>query len=195
MAADGRIGSELSRRLGAARADFEKLRRVWQHANLPVKRKAAIFDACVVAKLLYGLSSTCLTQVERRRLDGFHARCLRKVFRIAPSYYSRISNQTVWKIACSKPLSERILKTQCLYFGEVAARTDDDPTRAAIFKPGSFELKDLGGPRRRGRPRMEWGTHVQKYALHIAADDAEELKRLLSLERCHWKSVVRKHFE
>ena len=34
LAADGRMGSELSRRLGAAAADFAQLKVLWQHANV-----------------------------------------------------------------------------------------------------------------------------------------------------------------
>ena len=36
-----------------------------------------IFDSCVVTRLMYGLQSAWLNQAERRRIDGFHARCLR----------------------------------------------------------------------------------------------------------------------
>ena len=59
-----------------------KLQRVWRHARLSIQRK-----------LSCGLSTACLTQTDRRSLDGFHARCLRKLLRIAPSYFSRVSNE------------------------------------------------------------------------------------------------------
>ena len=38
IAADGRISSELNRRLGLARADFDKLRVIWSHSSISRKR-------------------------------------------------------------------------------------------------------------------------------------------------------------
>ena len=52
---NGSIGPELNRRLGAARAEFETLCRVWNHAVLPKEEKIRIFEACVLSKLLYCL--------------------------------------------------------------------------------------------------------------------------------------------
>ena len=73
LSADGRIDSELSRRLGAVAADFKALLQVWGHGNLTTKRKVNIFQACVESKLLYGLHAARLSAAERRRLDGFQA--------------------------------------------------------------------------------------------------------------------------
>ena len=39
LAADGRIYSELNRRIGQAKADFDKLKQVWSHSNMSTKRK------------------------------------------------------------------------------------------------------------------------------------------------------------
>ena len=41
---NGSIRSELNRRLGAARAEFEILCRVWNHAVLPKAEKNRIFE-------------------------------------------------------------------------------------------------------------------------------------------------------
>ena len=84
LAADGRISSELNRRLGLARHDFETLKTIWSHSALSTSRKIVIFDACVMSKLLYALYTACLNQAERRRIDGFHARCLRTILKVAP---------------------------------------------------------------------------------------------------------------
>ena len=52
LSADGKFGSEISRRVGAARSEFDKLCRVWKHFSITVKRKVAISEACVMSKLL-----------------------------------------------------------------------------------------------------------------------------------------------
>jgi len=98
-----------------ARADLEKLRVIWSHSTLGVQRKIRIFDACVVSKLLYGLQSACFNQAERRRLDGFYARSLRKILRLPPAYYRRVSNDIVLARA-REPLSARLLQQQMMYY-------------------------------------------------------------------------------
>ena len=55
---NGSIGPELNRRLGAARAEFETLCRVWNHAVPPKAGKIRIFEARVLSKLLYCLHTT-----------------------------------------------------------------------------------------------------------------------------------------
>ena len=79
LSSNRRMHLELSCRIGLAMADFKCLKQVWSHANLSTKRKLQIFTACIESKLLYGLQTAWLSVVERRRLDGFQARCLRQV--------------------------------------------------------------------------------------------------------------------
>ena len=88
LSADGRLGSEFGRRLGLAQADFRILQKVWAHASISTSRKLRIYDACIVNTLTYGLHTGWLITAERRRLDGFHARCLRKIIGVLPSDYS-----------------------------------------------------------------------------------------------------------
>ena len=57
---DGHINSELARRLGMARADYESLTKVWRHFALGRKWKLSIYHSLVESKLLYGLATMCL---------------------------------------------------------------------------------------------------------------------------------------
>ena len=178
-AADGRISSELSRRLGLARADFDKLRVIWSHSRISRKRRHRIFNACVVTKLMYGLQSAWLNQAERRRIDGFHARCLRVILKIPCSYISRISNAVVLARAQAEPLSTCLLRQQLRYFGKLAGRDNEDPGRACIFEPGGLGDVTPVGVRRRGRPRLEWGAEMRKHAA-LAAGSQQLLEAIIS---------------
>ena len=178
LSSDGRLGSELGRRIGEASATFKALQRLWSHSCISLPRKLHVFDACVVSKLVYGLQSACLHKRARDKLDGFHARCLRQILRIPSSYVSRISNATVLHRACAIKVSLRILESQMVYFGSLARRHDDDPVRAAIFQPGSIDLLPPPDGRKRGRPRMTWSRKIGTDC-YCAAGTRERLSALL----------------
>ena len=82
---DGKADHELSRRIGLAAADFKSLARVWTRSSLSRARKLGIFESCVLSVLVYGSKTAWFGAVARRRLDGFHARCLRKNMGMPPA--------------------------------------------------------------------------------------------------------------
>ena len=84
LCASGGIGSELGRRIGAADAEFNKISKVWAHTMISRATKIKMFEACVVSKLMYNLHASWLGVAEKRRIDAFQARCLRKVLGVKP---------------------------------------------------------------------------------------------------------------
>ena len=155
ITADGTAGSELNRRLGAARAEFEQLRRVWSHSGISRARKLEIFNACVISKLLYNLHSLWLSPAEAQKVDGFQSRCLRRVMKIPFSYYSHITNASVLQQANAKSLSRLLLERQLTWMGTLARRSETDIVRQSIFDSSSlsFQPREPAGKRRRGRPK------------------------------------------
>ena len=188
---EGRGDSELSRRLGLATADFKTLEKVWLHSSLGAKRKIEIFKACVLSVLRYGLETMWLGKAARRRLDGFHARCLRKILKVPPAYYSRISNEGVLRRANCLRLSRQIFSDQLILFGTIAAG-EHDALRAALFQQqGSLALLELSGPKCRGRPRHTWSGQLMKHA-EEAACGLENLNRSLVVRPIsgEWRHTV-----
>ena len=63
---------EVTRRLGEARAAFQKIRAVWNHKNISKKRETEIYSACVSSKLLFSSECECLRSQysEHRHLQG-----------------------------------------------------------------------------------------------------------------------------
>ena len=159
---DGRVKSELNRRLGAAWREFSKMSRLWKHTNLNRERKIQIFNAVILTRLLYSLSSAWLNVAELRRLDGFHCRCLRVILNIKVAFISRVSNAAVLQASDQLQLGRQLLKQQLLLYGKVARAPDADPLRMLTFVPGT--LRPLTGQyvRRVGRPRNEWASMLQK---------------------------------
>ena len=74
-----------------------------------------------------------LGKAQRRRVDGFYARCLRRILGIPHSFYSRVSNQTVYRQAGVLPLTEQLAKQQLNLFGIVARSPGNSPLRRDTF--------------------------------------------------------------
>jgi len=166
---DGGIKTELNRRLGAAWGEFSKLDRIWRHTSLSRGRKISIYQAVVVSRLLYALSSAWLNVAEVRRLNGFHCRCLRAALQIKPAYYSRVSNASVLRQASCRPLGNQLLEQQLLLYGRIARGRATDPLRSVTFHH-DLEPATAQYIRRVGRPRNEWAVMLRREAFKVSPD-------------------------
>jgi hypothetical protein len=169
---DGRVANELSKKLGTAWADFKKLHKLWNHTTFSKHRKVEVYQAVIVSRLLYGLSSAWLNVAETRRLNGFQARCLRCIVGIKPSYVSRVSNATVLSNAGQVQVSRLLLRQQLALYGRIARSPPGDYLRGLTFIPGSVQPAADRYIRRVGRPRNEWPTMLRKesFKMHSNAD-------------------------
>ena len=159
---DGRVDSEISRKLGCAKADFNQLQRLWGHAGVSVKQKLQFLDGFVLSKLRFGLASLWLVTAQRRRVDGFLARCLRRILHIQPSFLCRISNKVVYDKAKVKPLSEQLLKHQLHLLRKVAGSAEGGPMRRDTFVDATLQPQIGRFVRRLGRPRQEWTSQLMR---------------------------------
>jgi hypothetical protein len=153
---DGLADSEVRRRIGIARADFDALAKTWTHSALTWKQKLRVFDSLVESKLLYAMASLTLTVAQQRKLNGFQNRCLRKIIGVKPSYISRVSNATVLAKARHRSATELLLKKRLQLFGKVLRSPPEHPLRRACFIPGTLTPITERYVRRVGRPSREW---------------------------------------
>ena len=162
LTSDGKADSELSRRIGMACGDLKSLQRFWSHARVSRQRKLELLHALIISRLQYGLSTMCLVKAQRRRLDGFYARCLRRVLGIPAAFYSRVSNKDVFQRAGVLPLTEQILHRQLVLLGKVARSPPESLVRRCVFIDESLCLQVGRFVRRVGRPRADWATQVMQ---------------------------------
>ena len=153
-------------------------------------KKLRIFDACICTRLTYGLFSEALTAKEKQRIDGFQARSLRRILRIPASYYSRIPNATVLKIAAETTLSSKIEKLQTKYLQKLWARPNDDPVKRCIFEVDGATVRKTAGTRKRGRPRTAWLPGVwqklQREGWSVQELKVESTRSEKYLQRLFW---------
>ena len=150
-----------------------------------------MLDACVLSKIRYGTASAWLSKGDLKKLDGFHAKCLRTILRIKPSFYSRVSNERVRELAGQQKLSDSIRAAQIRLLGqvltlpskrvlrEVAFHTEEVPTTYAWVK-------------RRGRPRQDWTKQLIDIAKEAAGNPEAWQQAKSSPQR--WAEIVSSRF-
>lgn len=88
--------------------------------SLPTKRK--VFDAAVMASLLFGAESWCPSKTDVDALDVFHMRCIRNILRVSRfrQWQDRIRNDTLRDQVGSHPPSTRLPTLRLRWLGHVA---------------------------------------------------------------------------
>ncbi|CAE8629014.1 unnamed protein product [Polarella glacialis] len=185
----GAATSELTRRMGEAWGSLVKLESVWKHANITSDRKHLLLKSLIFPKLMYGLESVWLFVADRRRLNSFHVKCLRKAYGIKHSYVSHVSNAEVMAVAKAQQLSAQLLETQLRLYGRIAMLDAQSPQRQVALAPDSLRPA-LSIHKARGRPRIAWAPTIYGHA--VAAAGSEQLLRE-ALSTDSWRGIVRKY--
>ena len=166
ISCDGKVATELNRRLGEANRIFKQLHRIWSRTSIGKKRKIHIYESCVLNKLLYSLDYVWLLKADRARLDAFHCKCLRRLLGIRPSFLSRVSNAVVLQKASAKPLSQILLARQVALYSKIMNSSCPALVKAAVCNDDGTP-KSWAGRRKRGRPRQQWASQVYKLSQHV----------------------------
>ena len=127
--------------------------------------------------MTYGLATLWLVTAQRRRIDGFCARCLRKILRIPTAFHFRVANATVLRKAGVPALSQQLCHRQLILLGKVARSLPEDPLRRSTFVNSSVRPQVGRYVRRVGRPRQDWTTQVMREGARLLS--AVQLESLL----------------
>ena len=188
FSADGRMCSELNRRLSAARSVFKQLEAVCKYSNITRKCKQIIYQACVLSLLMHCLYIGWLTVVEFQRLDAFYVVCLRRFLGILPAFISLVPDYEIFLRYGNHLLRFQLLRRQLLLYGYVVRLPEDDILRRSVLVPGDVQPANFGF-RQRGAPRHHQHSKIFKCAIRVADGDLLELRRIL---RCKpaWENAV-----
>jgi len=185
---DGKFACEISRKIGAATAEFKALQPVWKNAHLSKKRKLYLFSCLILSKLRYAVASAWLSKGELRRQDGFHARCLRKMLHIPPSFISRVSNEQVRHIAGQEAFSKMVRAAQLKLLGQILIDPSKRILKEVAFHGDSLVPEAEAFVRNVGRPRDNWTTQLTRI-MRRAAGSLQEWLRISSSRR-DWNEVA-----
>ena len=138
---------------------------LWGKSRASITWKLRVYDAVIVAKLMYGLSWIPLSRADANKIDAFQLRGLNKHLKIKHPYWSRVSNKKLLEIAngklkneqdksCLERLSKRLIERQIVLLAHTIRLDEQDPLkRIAVDETGGRKRSDF---RRAGRPRTKW---------------------------------------
>ena len=62
---------------------------------MPTYWKLQVYNAVIIAQLIYGMNTMHMTESALKRLDAFHFKGLRHILNIEHAYFSIISNEQI----------------------------------------------------------------------------------------------------
>ena len=152
---------------------YMKLQPLWR-SKLNWKTKVRIFQATIIPRLLYGLDTLTLEMKHLKTIDAWYFQHLRRCMGIKASYYSRITNDRVWKLAGKPETPSQVLTSaQLSQLSKILITPPDDPMHHVVFSPGVKDRVKYTKGLRRGHPQRYWLELNTEIALPVLKAYAE----------------------
>ena len=148
---NGQASNEIKSRLGKAGAAFGKMHKIWSSKQINLKTKLNIYHATITSILLYGSETWKIYATERKKLNSFHLRCIRKMLGIR--WQDKVRNEEVLRRTGERNMMDIITERRLRWFGHVERMKEERIARKTMhWKPT--------GKRNRGRQKLTWREQV-----------------------------------
>ena len=147
ITADGDCSHEIKRHLLLERTFMIKVDSILKSRDITLSTKVCLVKSLFFPVVMYGSENWTVKKAEHQRIDAFELWCWRRLLRVP--WTARRSNQSILKeVSPGISLEGMMLKLKLQYFGHLMRRVD------SLEK--TLMLGEIGGRKRRGRPRMRW---------------------------------------
>ena len=184
ISSDGTDTLDIRNRIDKAGGAFGTLRDCFfKSTNVSQEAKAFIYCCLILAVLLYGAESWCLTESLWRELSCFHHQCIRAMCRLNRKHARehRISSDDLMNRLNIKPIHSYVTKRQLRWAGHVSRMDFGRLPRKMI---SSW----VRSKRPRGAPKMTYGRTLKR-SLHRAGINPEQWVELAA-DRDTWRELL-----
>ena len=171
----------------AGNVAFNNYKNVWlQGRRISISRRIQVYEAMVVSVIMYNCSSWAATNEVLRQLDVCHRNHLRQILKI--HYPNRISNEKLYALCSTKPLSDRVKIARWKMLGHILRSPVNSPAALALSfaVEGSSELKG-----RRGRHQTNLLTTIRKDISRIHLSDNQHIQQKVALKNSNDITILR----
>ena len=175
------LDAELNKRIGKAATTLARLTtRVWENTKLSVKTKMAVYNACVLSKLLYRSETWTTYAKQEKRLNALYLRCIRRILGIL--WKDKVPNTEVLSRAGVQSMFTLLRQRRLRWLGHVHRMEDGRIPKDILY--GQLAT----GKRDTGRPQLRYRDVVKRdlKAIEINTEHWEEL----ATDRLSWRSTL-----
>ena len=160
---------------------FWKLKRIWD-SNADIKLKIKFFNASVLSVLLYATETYVINAALQNQINAFQTQCLRIILNISKDEHVR--NDYIYEQTNTKPLMQRVTKTQLSFLGHSIRRNKN------YLIQQYYLYVPKHGQRSRGRQKTTYQQHIAK-TIYDDAMIEEKVMREAASDRVAWRKVVK----
>ena len=177
LSEDGRIDTEVNRRVRAGGYAWSKVEGVMLDSKISRRLKGRVLSACVIPACTYGTETLAMTDKQQSRLKVCENNWVRRITRAKKMDKRRVADMRE-EVGVEQNISEKMVKARLRWAGHVIRMEEGRLPKRALLEGD--------GVRRGGRPRMRWEDRVKKEFRGVGGEEWRETAQ----DRRRWKIVV-----
>ena len=115
IASNNNSFNDVNRRIAIATPTMSKLSSIWTSSRLSLAVKMRLYNSLIISIIAYSSASWTLTKAQKKRLDAFNTKALRRI--VGVRWYDYVTNTSILSRTGQPPLTTTICKLCLSAFG------------------------------------------------------------------------------